>query len=81
MTKTPELIFHRPDCRYRLFAEALARIDALEAALRFYSGAWSASGEDGECGSVPSFALITDKGQLATEVLNAPVLGVEGDWV
>lgn len=37
LAKTPEVGYHKEDCRYRVLNEAHRRIELLESALRFYA--------------------------------------------
>lgn len=78
LTKTPQLSYHLPMCRYRLPAEALARINDLEEALTFYRDAWTTAGEDGECGRVPSWRMCRDEGAMAVDLLSRPSIGYTG---
>lgn len=69
LTKTPEVEYHKDDCRYRVLVEAQRRIDLLEAALRYYASGHhvllsDASAWDSVSGEPPNF--LCDEAGTAT---------------
>jgi hypothetical protein len=76
-TKTPDIVYHAPACRFRVIWEAGTRIDDLEAALRFYRDGFvmDSVGDmpiPGSCWMTPTDALLADEGRIAHDALVQP---------
>lgn len=82
-TKTPAIEYHLPMCKYRLLWESMARIDELEAALRFYRDGFVLQPQRTALGIdlsewKPTEALLDDCGSTASEALAAKPIPYEG---